>query len=143
MTIRAARIVDAAALVPLFEDWNHVLPEAAIAERLAEWERTPLAAVLVAELDVVVGGVAAVHASQHLARPGRFARLIGLAVRADHRRRGVARALLRAVEERALEWGCHRVELTSSRYREEAPGFYAALGYADLSERQARYSREL
>jgi hypothetical protein len=35
------------------------------------------------------------------------------------------------------------VELTSSRWREEAPRFYEALGYEELSGRQARYRREL
>lgn len=143
MTIRPARVDDAAALVPLFEDWNHAQPEAVIAERLREWETTPLATVLVAECDGRLAGVAAVNATPHLARPGRFARLVGLAVSSAHRRRGVGRALVHSAEDLAREWGCHRLELTSTRTRAEAPGFYQALGYRDQSERQARYSREL
>jgi GNAT superfamily N-acetyltransferase len=143
VTIRAARADDAAALVPLFEDWSHALPEAAIEERLRVWEATPQAALLVAELDGKVAGVAAVNATPHLARPGSFARLVGLAVSSRHRRLGVGRALVAAAEELARGWGCHRLELTSTRTRAEAPAFYEALGYVDLSERQARYSREL
>ena len=141
--IRPARATDAAALERVFADWDHPLAADAIAERLTEWEATPLAAVLVAESDGEIVGVAAVAASPHLARPGRFARLIGLAVRTSHRRRGIAAALLRAVEDQARAWGCHRVELTSSRRRAEAPPFYAAMGYADRSPEQARYVREL
>lgn len=127
----------------MYADWDHALPPDAIAERLREWESTPLAEVLVAAVDGEVVGIAAVAASPHLARPGRFARLIGLAVRESHRRRGIAAALLRAVEEQARAWGCRRVELTSSRWRAEAPAFYEAMGYADRSPAQARYVREL
>ena len=43
----------------------------------------------------------------------------------------------------APEWECDRLEATSTRSRAEAPGFYAALGYEDLSGRQARYARGL
>jgi ribosomal protein S18 acetylase RimI-like enzyme len=143
MHIRAADRGDASALVPLFEAWDHPLPAAMIADRLAEWQATPRAEILVAVLDGSVAGVAAVCASPHLARPGRFARLVGLAVAGRSRRRGVARALVRAAEALAQEWQCDRVEVTSSRRRREAPAFYAALGYRDRSEHQARYVREL
>ena len=61
----------------------------------------------------------------------------------DHRRRGVATALMRAAEDLARGWGCDRLELTSTRSRAEAPAFYAALGYEDRSARQARYVRLL
>ena len=143
MTIRRARVEDAAALVPLFADWNHAQPESVIAERLREWRATPRAAVLVAEVDGGVAGVVAVNATPHLARAGGFARLIGLVVSSGHRRRGIGAALVRAAEDLGREWGCDRLELTSTRHRAEAPGFYEALGYRDQSERQARYAREL
>ena len=141
--IRAAHRDDVPALVPLFEAWDHALPAAVVADRLAEWQATPRAEILVAELDGSLAGVAAVCASPHLARPGRFARIVGLAVAERWRRRGVAGALVRAAEALAEEWQCDRVEVTSSRWREEAPLFYEALGYRDRSERQARYIREL
>jgi N-acetylglutamate synthase-like GNAT family acetyltransferase len=141
--VRPARPGDAEALVQVFADWSHALPADAIAERLRAWADEPRAELLVAEHDGAVVGVAAVSAGLHVARPGRLARLAGLAVRADARRLGAGAALVRAAEKLARGWGCDRLEATSSRWREEAPGFYAALGYEDLSSRQARYSRDL
>jgi GNAT superfamily N-acetyltransferase len=143
MLIRAAQPEDVPGLVPLFSDWAHAQPAEVVAERLAEWSATPRAEVLVAEIEGAAAGVAAVAATPHFARPRRFARLIGLAVATGFRRRGVGAALVRAAEELAREWDCDRLELTSSRRRDEAHGFYLALGYADQSERQARYSRPL
>ena len=93
MQIRAAQPHDAPQLVPLFAAWEHPQPADVIAGRLAEWRETPRAEVLVAEIDGAVAGVAAVTASPHFARPGRFGRLIGLAVGAGFRRRGVGAAL--------------------------------------------------
>jgi GNAT superfamily N-acetyltransferase len=141
--IRAAHVDDVPSLVPLYSAWGHPQPATIVAERLAAWEATAYARVLIAELDAAVAGIAAVSASPHLARPGRFARLAGLAVADRFRRRGVATALVHAAEALAREWDCDRVEITSTRSREEAPRFYAALGYQDHSQRQARYIRSL
>jgi GNAT superfamily N-acetyltransferase len=127
----------------LFEQWGHEQPAAAIAARLNEWNQTPFAEVLVAEADGAAAGVAAVSAGPHLAMPGRFAWLAGPAVAVTHRRQGLGAALVRAAEARAREWGCDRLELTSSRDSAEAHAFNLALGYEEQSERQARYLRQL
>ena len=76
MLIRPARVDDARALVGLHAAWSHPQPEAIIAERLASWEATRNARVLVAELDGAIAGVAAVSAIPHFARPGSFARYV-------------------------------------------------------------------
>jgi GNAT superfamily N-acetyltransferase len=141
--IRRAQPLDAPALVGLFAQWGYPQPAEVIAGRLAEWERADHAEVLVAEIDGELAGLVALSASPHLALPGRFARVAGLVVDAAFRRRGVGTALVGAAEDLSREWGCDRVEITSSRSRDEAPGFYPALGYADRSERQARFIRPL
>ena len=143
MRIRRAVPSDAAALERLFDAWGHPSPARAIGERLAALEALPRAEVLVAEIDGTVAGFVGVSAVPHLARHGSFARLTGLSVSAGHRRRGVGAALMRAAEDLARGWGCDRMEVTSSRSRAEAPGFYPALGYEDRSDRQARFVRQL
>ena len=143
MQIRPAQAQDVAALVGVFSDWGHPQPADFIAGRLETWVATPRAEVIVAEIDATVAGVAAVAASPHLARPGSFARLVGLAVSRAFRRRGVGAALVRAAEEIGRDWECDRLEVTSRRTRDEAPGFYVALGYEDRSDRQARFVRPL
>jgi GNAT superfamily N-acetyltransferase len=143
MLIRAAHVGDVPALVPLFSQWGHEQPGEAIVARLIDWQQTPCAEVLVAELDGIVAGMAAVSASPHLARPGRTARLASLVVAATHRRRGVGTALLQAAENRARAWECDRLELTSSRHRAAAHAFYLAGGYEEQSDFHARYLRQL
>jgi GNAT superfamily N-acetyltransferase len=145
MLIRPPVAADIPALVGVFSDWGHPQPGESIAARLELWAATPHAEVLVAELDGAVAGVAAVAATPHLARSGSFGRLVGLAVAGSFRRRGVGASLVRAAEAQARDWGCDRLEATSTRSRDEAPAFYLALGYEDRSERQratsARSSR--
>ena len=143
MQIRRAHPDDAARLVPLYAQWGYAQPAEAVAERLALWADTPQAEVLVAEADGALAGVIGVFSSPHLALPGRFGRVGGLAVDAGSRRRGVGAALVRAAEELARSWGCDRMEITSSRWRTEAPSFYPALGYEDRCERSARFIRPL
>jgi GNAT superfamily N-acetyltransferase len=141
--IRPARPDDAAALVPLYDAWSHAQPVEVVAERLEAWAAAPDSEVLVAEVDGEVAGLAGVSAVLHLARPSRYARLAGLSVDARFRRRGVGAALVRAAEQLGRRWGCDLMEITSSRWREEAPGFYRALGYEDVCERSARFMRSL
>jgi len=141
--VRAARPADAAALVPLFSQWDHPQPEPVVAERIAAWAAAPDSQLLVAEAGGAVAGLVAVAAQLHLARPGRSARIIGLVVDEAARREGVGAALVAAAEEQARAWGCDRLELTSSRRRDAAKAVYAARGFADWWPRSARCVREL
>lgn len=50
---------------------------------------------------------------------------------------------MRAAEEHGRAWGCDRMILESSRWRNEAPGFYRALGYEDWCARKATFVRSL
>jgi GNAT superfamily N-acetyltransferase len=143
MQIRRARSDDAPRLVALYEQWGYGQPAKAIAERLALWSATVEAEVLVAEIDGALAGMVGVFSSPHLALPGRYGRIAGLSVDGAFRRRGVGAALIGAAEELARSWGCDRIEVTSSRARSEAPGFYPAVGYEDVCARSARFIRPL
>jgi GNAT superfamily N-acetyltransferase len=141
--IRPATAADVPALVPLYEAWDHAQPAEMIAGRVAAFAATPHAELLVAELDRAVAGLAGVCAEPHLARPALNARLMGLVVGGDFRRRGVGEALVRAAEAIARDWGCDRMEVTSSRRRGAAQAFYPSLGYEEQSATRARFIRPL
>jgi GNAT superfamily N-acetyltransferase len=143
MQIRPAHADDVPELVVLLDEWGHPQPAAVVADQLADWQRTPNAAYLVAAADGVLVGAVAVAATPHLGRPGRSARIVGLVVRHGQRRQGVGAALVAAAEELARGWRCDVLELTSSRARDAAHPFYRALGYQDQSDHHARYLREL
>ena len=65
-------------------------------------------------------------------------RITALSVRADHRRRGIARALLAAVEAIAPQRDCFRVELTTRPGRADALSLYEACGFDDRPHRLAK-----
>jgi GNAT superfamily N-acetyltransferase len=141
--IRSAGPADASALVPLFEHWGHPHGRDDVAEILAQWHDLPQGALIVADDQGDVVGMAAVVACPRLADAGRNAHLQGLVVARHRLRAGVASMLLTAAEDLAREWGCVRLELTTTRTRDAAQHFYRARGYHETSRRQERFVREL
>jgi ribosomal protein S18 acetylase RimI-like enzyme len=83
-------------------------------------------------------GLIAYHVFDLIYRPRPHCRITALAVRADRRRRGIARALLEAVEAIARERGCFRVELTTRVDRDDALRFYEACGFEERPRRLAK-----
>jgi len=65
-----------------------------------------------------------------------------LATHPDHRRRGVARALLGKAEEAFNAWGVRRITALVEKEHPKAVGFWRAVGYLD-DTRIARYVRTL
>lgn len=61
-----------------------------------------------------------------------------LFVRREARRRGIARALLQRVLERARERGCRRVELDTNEDNDGAIGLYEGLGFSATSKASSR-----
>lgn len=143
MRIRQARSADAVDLVPLYADWDHPAGVEVVEAVLAAWSGPDDRVILVAQDAGALAGFAAAVAVPHLSRPGCGARLVGLVTGHGHRRRGVASALLDAVEVWARERGCDQVELTSARTRTAAHRFYPARGYEETSVHHARYLKTL
>ncbi|WP_420123302.1 GNAT family N-acetyltransferase [Nakamurella sp.] len=143
MLIRPADPGDARDLVPLYADWDHPAGLEVVQAVLAAWSGSADRAILVAQDGAVLAGLAAVATVPHLARAGCGARLVGLVTGRAHRRRGVASALLDAVEQWARDRGCDQVDLTSARARSAAHRFYPARGYEETSGHHARYLKRL
>lgn len=55
--------------------------------------------------------------------------IMGIAVSSDHRRGGVGKALMSAVEKWAAETGAEAIRLNSGKTREGAHAFYRGIGF--------------
>jgi GNAT superfamily N-acetyltransferase len=135
VVVRGAREGDIARVVELFghgslvegkEDPTDLAPYRAA---LAEIAQGP-GAVLVAEVDGQVVGVAQLIIFRHLqSRGGLCAEVESVHVHPEQRGHGIGGVLMRAAVERARQLGCYRVQLTSNNARPEAHRFYERLGF--------------
>jgi [ribosomal protein S18]-alanine N-acetyltransferase len=135
VTVRTATAADVDAIADSEADnlgadaWSHALVEEGVAGRL------PTVHYLVAEEGRRLVG----HAVASLA--GDIAELQRIAVAADHRRGGVASALLDEVLALAAAGGADRVLLEVREDNAEALAFYAARGFVEV-DRRRRYYRD-
>jgi ribosomal protein S18 acetylase RimI-like enzyme len=83
-------------------------------------------------------GFAALQVMHVLQRDAPAGRLTALVVREDARGRGVARALVAAVEAAAREAGCDHLHVTTANHRADAHAAYRALGFEDTGRRFAK-----
>ena len=83
-------------------------------------------------------GLAALQVMHVLQHDAPSARLTALVVREDARGRGVARALVAAVESAARAAGCERLHVTTANHRADAHAAYRALGFEDTGRRYAK-----
>lgn len=127
--IRAATVSDAQAIAVLtHEEMGYDAAPALVAMQLARCMVSPSDCVLVAEMDGAVVGF--IHACDYrllYAQP--MMNIMGIAVASAHRRRGIGRALLDAVERWARASGASGVRLVSGAQRVEAHLFYRSCGY--------------
>jgi ribosomal protein S18 acetylase RimI-like enzyme len=136
LKIRTALPADAAAVAALLAGLGYPQQVATLPVRIAQLADTHADAVLVAELDGQVVGVACLHVTVFFHEPGSGrARLTALVVDAACRGSGIGGRLLRATEAAAQQRGCTVVELTSAAHREAAHRFYRAAGYQDVPHR--------
>ncbi len=141
--VRDARETDAPEIARLLGELGYPSTAAQVRERLGYWFADPYSRVLVAAATDGLAGSLSLHAIPYLEQSGRLARIESLVVDAGFRGAGVGRLLVSAGEDLARRWGCRRMEVTSSRRRQDAHAFYRRLGYADQCEVSGRFLKPL
>ncbi|QUQ67395.1 GNAT family N-acetyltransferase [Kutzneria sp. CA-103260] len=141
--IRPAAVTDVPRITELLDQLGYPTDEARVRVRVDAWLADSRSALLVAEVDCVVSGVAALHAMQLLEYDASQGRLAALVVDDSCRGQGVGSQLVAEVEREARRLGCWRIEVTSSRARVAAHSFYRGLGYEDICDQAARFVKPL
>jgi diamine N-acetyltransferase len=104
--------------------------ESTIADPEMDWIVAEHAGEIVGFISVRV-----LHAADRpILAPRHFVEVDSLAVRADHYRAGVGRALMAAAERWVAERGLHEIELSVWEFNQGALAFYEELGY--ITERR-------
>lgn len=134
---------DAPRLAVLLGQLGYPAEDSAVNERLDYWLDDPASVLIGADIGGELAGVVALHVSPLLEVTGKWARLVALVVDEEHRGKGIGRSLVEAAESRAEELGCLRMEVTSSRKRDDAHRLYRRQGYEDACERSARFMKFL
>jgi GNAT superfamily N-acetyltransferase len=127
VTVRPAAPGDVPAIAGLLGELGYPVGAAQLEARMARLPDTT--SLHVADEDGDVVGLAAVDVRQGIEHEEPRARLIAFVVRADARGRGVARALLGAVEDAARAAGAVHLHVTSAHHRTDAHAAYRALGF--------------
>ena len=135
MIIRRCNLSDITAVYELIRDelGYGEISESSVLKRLEMMLSLDNYNVLVAEAESRVCGFISTVKEISLEINGEFLRVLGLAVRAEYQRSGIGSALLRAVEEIAVEHKLGVITLSSNFKRVEAHKFYEKLGYVKTS----------
>ena len=133
--MRRATPADADVIARLISQLGYPVPAGdmpARLERVADGDR---AAVLLAERDGAVVGVATAHIVSVLNRARDVAWLTTLVIDEHQRGTGAGRALVEAVEQFARQEGCERLSVTTHEHMTGAQAFYAHLGLTQTGRR--------
>ncbi len=136
--IRDARPDDAAAIARLLTQLGYPTDGASITRRM---ERLGDDRLVVAEADGAIAGLAQLHVSPSLEYDGPAGKLAALVVDEAHRRSGVGRALVEAMEAEARARCCVLLFLTTAERRVDAHAFYGRLGLEYTGRRYAKSLR--
>jgi GNAT superfamily N-acetyltransferase len=136
--IRTATDGDVAAVTRLLGQLGYPADEEPVARRLQRLVQSPADALFVAEVDGEVVGLAGIHVSPSLEYDEDAAKVSAIVVDEAHRRSGVGRALLEAVEDEARRRGCGLLFLTTAERRKDAHDFYRRLGWEETGRRFAK-----
>ena len=140
MVIREAVEADLPAVVSLLEGLDLETPPAANETVWKTILAQPGRTVLIAEVDGVVVGTLDLMVVANLTRDARpFAVAENIAVDADHRSRGIGRALLDEAVRRSQGAGCYKIQLMSNKRRADAHAFYRSCGFEAQAEGFRRY----
>jgi N-acetylglutamate synthase-like GNAT family acetyltransferase len=133
--VRQATAADAAAIAGLLDGLGYPSTAGQVMGRLAGLAADSASHVLVAEASSEVVAVAAFHVRPALTRDEPFCRIIALSVAPAWSRRGVATALVDALEAVARAAGCSQLEVTTADDRAGARALYEQLGFKRTSSR--------
>lgn len=129
LTIRRATLDDLTDILSLAEQLGYPTSPEAMAARLNDVISDPMRVVFVADTgDGKAAGY--IQASRHVSvEVDPLVEIDGLVVSRDHRRQGIGKKLIAAVEEWARSLGILTVRLHTNIIREEAHRFYKDLGF--------------
>jgi GNAT superfamily N-acetyltransferase len=133
--VRSARPEDTSDVSALLAELGYPEAREGAAERLDELVAGCATGVLVCEVTGRVAAVAAYQVMTLLERPQPQCRVTALVVARRHRRKGLATALLMAIETVAVERGCVRLEVTTRPDRHAALELYLAAGFEERPHR--------
>lgn len=136
LRIRAARSADAYDLARLLQQLANVtIDELGVARNL-DAARKAKGGMVIAELNLLVGccSWALLPTIQH----GLIGRITMILVKEDHRRQGIATALVEAASALLIKAGCARMEAMSDIEIRNAHGFFRTLQFEQTSYRFAR-----
>jgi GNAT superfamily N-acetyltransferase len=131
LEIRSALPADAPFLAELLAVAGVATPASELASRLAMLRASPGAVLMASDWGPAIGLVAVQWAPSLLAAEP-VARVSALLVAPDARRRGVARALLKAASHAARAAGCGELELSARDSATDLLGFAVATGFTPL-----------
>jgi GNAT superfamily N-acetyltransferase len=135
LAIRLADVADADAIARLLDQLGYPTEHVEVPERLERLRANHRAAVLLAERDDEVVGLATVHILSVLNRHRDVAWLTALVVDESARGSGVGRRLVEAAEEFARQSNCERLSVTTHEHRTDAQSFYARVGLEPTGRR--------
>lgn len=134
---------DVSRLAVLLGQLGYPAEDSTVDERLDYWLNDPASALIGAYIAGELAGVVALHVSPLLEVTGKWARIVALVVDEEHRGKDIGRRLVEDAERRARELGCLRMEVTSSRRRDDAHRLYRRQGFEDACKRSARFMKFL
>ncbi len=137
-SIRRAEKGDASEIARLLTALGHPTSEEEVGGRWEAWVEEGNTALVAANPDGTLAGMATLTQMTVLHRPAPVGRITALVVDPIQRGKGMGRALVSAAEENLARAGCRLLEITSHARLVDAHEFYEHLGYERTSIRLAK-----